>query len=205
MTSLDQHIEACIQGDVNRFEKVVAACESRVRGIIAAMVPDPGTVPDLTQEVFVIAYKRLTTYRPGTNFAAWIGTIARNVAQNERRRWYRSRQLQRDYQAEAEYQLAENIDRFVESLPEETLAALQDDLSAVAPERVQAIVSFAQKCALDPQGLTAGDYDVIRQQGVSDEEIIEVISLAALGNYLDTLADALKVPVDSVIRDALGG
>ncbi len=88
---------------------------------------------------------------------------------------------------------------------EDTLAALQDDLSAVAPERVQAIVSFAQKCALDPQGLTAGDYDVIRQQGVSDEEIIEVISLAALGNYLDTLADALKVPVDSVIRDALGG
>ncbi len=47
--------------------------------------------------------------------------------------------------------------------------------------------------------------DAIRAQGVSDEEIIEVISLAALGNYLDTLADALKVPVDSVFRDALGG
>ena len=40
---------------------------------------------------------------------------------------------------------------------------------------------------------------------MSDEEIIEVIGLAALGSYLDTLADALKVPVDSVIRDALGG
>ena len=88
---------------------------------------------------------------------------------------------------------------------EDTLAALQDDLSAVAPERVQAIVTFAQKCALDPQGLTEGDYDAIRAHGVSDEEIIEVISLAALGNYLDTLADALKVPVDSVFRDALGG
>jgi len=88
---------------------------------------------------------------------------------------------------------------------EDTLAALQDDLSAVAPERVQAIVLFAQKCALDPQGLTADDYDAVRQQGVSDEEIIQVISLAALANYLDTLADALKVPVDSVIREALGG
>jgi len=88
---------------------------------------------------------------------------------------------------------------------EDTLAALQDDLSAVAPERVQAIVTFARKCALDPQGLTEGDYDAIRAHGVSDEEIIEVISLAALGNYLDTLADALKVPVDSVFRDALGG
>jgi uncharacterized peroxidase-related enzyme len=88
---------------------------------------------------------------------------------------------------------------------EETLAALQEDLSAVAPERVQAIVSFALKCSLDPQALTATDYDDVRRQGVSEEEIIEVIGLAALGNYLDTLADALKVPVDSVIRDALGG
>ena len=88
---------------------------------------------------------------------------------------------------------------------EDTLAALQNDLSSVAPERVQAIVLFAQKCALNPQGLMAKDYDAVRQQGVSDEEIIEVISLAALGNYLDTLADALKVPVDSVFRDALAG
>ena len=87
---------------------------------------------------------------------------------------------------------------------EETLSALQDDLSAVAPERVQAIVLFAQKCALNPQELTAGDYDKVREHGVSDEEIIEVVSLAALGNYLDTVADALKVPVDSVFRDALG-
>ena len=88
---------------------------------------------------------------------------------------------------------------------EDTLAALQDDLSAVAPERVQAIVKFAQKCAMDPQGLTAENYDAVRAQGMSDAEIIEVITLAALGNYLDTLADALKVPVDSVFRDALGG
>ncbi len=88
---------------------------------------------------------------------------------------------------------------------EDTLAALQDDLSAVAPERVQAIVMFAQKCAVDPQGLTEDDYDVVRAQGVSDEEIIEVIGLAAVGNYFDTLSDALKVPVDSAFREALGG
>lgn len=126
MTSIDHHIEACLQGDANRFEEVVIACEPRVRGIIAAMVPDSGLVPDLTQEVFVIAYNRLSSYRSGTNFNAWIGTIARNVAQNERRRWYRRREVHRDYQAEAEYKLAESIDRFVENLPEETLAALQD-------------------------------------------------------------------------------
>lgn len=88
---------------------------------------------------------------------------------------------------------------------EETLVALQENLRAVAPERVQAIVRFAQKCALNPQGLKVADYDAVRDQGVSDEELTEVIGLAALANYLDTVADALKIDVDTPIKDALSG
>lgn len=126
MKPLERHIEACLKGDVDRFEEVVKVHEPRVRAIIAAMVPDSATVPDLTQEVFVIAFKRLASYRRRTNFSAWIGTIARNVAQNERRRWYRRQQAYRDYQAETEYRLSQSIDRFVEGLPAETLAALQE-------------------------------------------------------------------------------
>ena len=68
-----------------------------------------------------------------------------------------------------------------------------------------AIVKFAQKVALDPQGLSEPDYEAVREQGVSDGEIMEIISLAALGNYLDTLADAVKSDVDSVIKEALAG
>jgi alkylhydroperoxidase/carboxymuconolactone decarboxylase family protein YurZ len=40
----------------------------------------------------------------------------------------------------------------------------------------------------------------VRAEGVSDEEIVEIIALAALGNYLDTLADALRVDVDDVFK-----
>ncbi len=126
MNELDQHIARCIDGDLREYEEVVRLCEPRVRAVVAAMVPDPNAVPDLTQEVFVIAWKRLSSYRPGTNFLAWIRTIARNVAQNERRRWYRDQELHKGYQAEAERILAENIDQFVDSLPEETLEALRD-------------------------------------------------------------------------------
>jgi len=91
MSELDDHIRACRQGDPNRFEAVVKACEPTVRAVVAAMIPDENLVPDLTQEVFVIAYRKLESYRPGTDFRAWIRAIARNVAQNERRRWYRRR------------------------------------------------------------------------------------------------------------------
>jgi RNA polymerase sigma-70 factor, ECF subfamily len=126
MKELDQHIARCVDGDLREYEEVVRLCEPRVRAVLAAMVPDPNTVSDLTQEVFVIAWRRLSSYRSGTNFLAWIRTIARNVAQNERRRWYRDRELHQEYRVEAERLLAENIDQFVDSLPEETLEALRD-------------------------------------------------------------------------------
>ncbi len=125
MDALDQHIQACLKGDIDRFEEVVKICEPRVRAVLAAMTPDPNAVPDLTQDVFLIAYQRLSSYQPGTNFLAWIRTITRHVAQNERRRWYRRREMHEQYQPEAERLMAEHIDRFVESLPEETLDALR--------------------------------------------------------------------------------
>ena len=90
-------------------------------------------------------------------------------------------------------------------IDEDTLAALDSDLAGLSPRRVQAIVAFAKKCATDRQSLVDADYDSIREQGVSDEEMVEIISLAALGNYLDTLADSLKVEVDEAIAQALQG
>ncbi len=88
---------------------------------------------------------------------------------------------------------------------EDTLSALGGNLEVLAPHRVQAIVKFAQKCALNPQGLAAADYESVREQGVSDQELTEIIALAALGNFLDTLADGMKVELDSVFKEALGG
>jgi len=86
---------------------------------------------------------------------------------------------------------------------EESLAALHDDIAALAPRRVHAIVVFARKCALDPQGLDDDDFAAVRDHGVSDEEIVDIIALAGLGNYLDTVADAMKISVDSVFEEAL--
>jgi alkylhydroperoxidase family enzyme len=58
---------------------------------------------------------------------------------------------------------------------------------------------------MDRHNLSDADYDSVREQGVSDEEIVEIISLAALGNYLDTIADSLKLEVDDAIAQALRG
>jgi alkylhydroperoxidase family enzyme len=66
-------------------------------------------------------------------------------------------------------------------------------------------VGFARKCATDRHSLVDADYENLREQGISDEEIVEIVSLAALGNYLDTIADSLKLEVDEAIAQALQG
>ncbi len=125
LSALDEHVRACQAGQTDRFAEVVKASESAVRGVLAAMVPDPDAVPDLAQEVFLTAYEKLDTYRPGSNFLAWIRAIARHTAQNERRRWYRRQEMQRRYQADLEQQLDDPVREFVDSLPEEVLASLR--------------------------------------------------------------------------------
>jgi uncharacterized peroxidase-related enzyme len=86
---------------------------------------------------------------------------------------------------------------------EQTLSDLAQNLGNVSPERVREIIQFSLKVNADPQGLTEQDYDRLRQQGVSDAELVEIILVAATARFNDTLADTLKFDVDESIRLAL--
>jgi len=87
---------------------------------------------------------------------------------------------------------------------EETLRLLADDLGHVSPQRVQAVIEFALKVAEDPQSVAAEDYERVREQGVTDEELMEIMLVAALGKFNDTLADAAKIDVDDMVAESLG-
>ena len=89
-------------------------------------------------------------------------------------------------------------------IDEETLQALVNDLGSVSPVRLQAIIEFAVKAAKQPQDLGESDYEKVRDQGLSDAELVEIVFLAAVGNLNDTMADALKVQVETPVAQALG-
>lgn len=87
---------------------------------------------------------------------------------------------------------------------EETLEKVSKNLGDVSPKRLQAILRFALQCAFSAQELTTADYDRVREQGVSDDELAQIIFLAALGNLNDTIADSFKIEVESVVLEGLG-
>lgn len=57
-----------------------------LRGFVLALVPAPHLADDIVQETFVTATEKADTYEPGTNFKAWIFTIARYKILNTVRR-----------------------------------------------------------------------------------------------------------------------
>jgi uncharacterized peroxidase-related enzyme len=86
---------------------------------------------------------------------------------------------------------------------EETLDNLVKDLGSVTPQRIQTIIEFALKVAKDAQGLVRADYEKVRNQGVTDGELVEIMVIASFAKFLDTLADAVQLEVEPVIKQAL--
>jgi uncharacterized peroxidase-related enzyme len=87
---------------------------------------------------------------------------------------------------------------------EDTLAMLIENLEGVNPRRIKVIIEFALKAAKYPQELDLKDYNRLRDEGVTDEEIVEIVILSAFTALLDVVADALKVEVDPGVLQGLG-
>ena len=78
------------------FMEQVENEQSGLKGFIRMLGVRPESVEDIAQEAFVIAYKKLEIFERGTNFGAWLRTIARNLVRNELRRQGRRRVLAND-------------------------------------------------------------------------------------------------------------
>jgi alkylhydroperoxidase family enzyme len=85
----------------------------------------------------------------------------------------------------------------------DTLVKLANDIESVSPERLQVIIQFAVKCAFNPQDLVETDYDKVREQGINDDELAQIIFLAALANFNDTLADSFRIDLEPGVMDDL--
>ena len=73
--------------------------------------------------------------------------------------------------------------------------ASDPELTEVPPSQ-RAIINFALKMSKDPKSLNEEDFDSLREFGMSDAEILEVISYTSLANFYDNLADAMALVVE---------
>ncbi len=126
--NLDACVEAVRAGDREAYRRIIEACEAKVRIILAAILPEQNDVDDIAQEVFVTAYTKLSDYKVGSDFIAWLNAITRNLALNERRRWFRHARFKDKFEAELETAIEPYVTGFAGHYEGNVLEALRECL-----------------------------------------------------------------------------
>ncbi len=79
-------VEQARQGDASAFEAIYREYQAQIAGYLYRMVGDPEIAADLTQDVFLSAYRAIGRTQPGLNLRGWLYTIASNAALSYHRR-----------------------------------------------------------------------------------------------------------------------
>ena len=62
--------------------------------------------------------------------------------------------------------------------------------------REAALCHYAEKLTLNPAQMSRGDLQPLREQGLDDAAILDLVQVIAYFNYINRVADALGVPVE---------
>lgn len=79
-------IKAVLEGDVNAFQSLVEAHQTRVYNLAYRMLGNEKEAEDAAQDAFTQAYARLRLYNPDWRFKTWMMTITSNLCIDRLRR-----------------------------------------------------------------------------------------------------------------------
>jgi len=84
-------------------------------------------------------------------------------------------------------------------ISEEVLRLLVSDFAnCPLPDREKAVITFGLQAATNPQSLTATDYQNLRDLGLDDAEIFELIATADLFSSVNRYTDAIALEIDDL-------
>lgn len=140
-----QLVERAQSGDKRAFELLVTKYQRKLARLLSRFIRDPAEVEDVSQEAFIKAYRALPSFRGDSAFYTWLYRIGINTAKNFLVSQGRRAPTTTDFNAEEaetfedadqlrdintpenelmSRQIAETVNRTVESLPEELRTAL---------------------------------------------------------------------------------
>jgi RNA polymerase sigma-70 factor, ECF subfamily len=79
-------LAAAREGDLDAFAELIRRYERRVRSVLARLLDDERDVEEAAQDVFVQAWRKLSSYRGDAALFTWLYRIAVNEALMRRRR-----------------------------------------------------------------------------------------------------------------------
>ena len=78
-------LSRCAKGDTGAFGKLVSHYENAIFNLVYRMVGNRHDAENVTQEVFIKAFRKIRTFGGRSSFATWLYSIAANQSVSERR------------------------------------------------------------------------------------------------------------------------
>jgi RNA polymerase sigma-70 factor (ECF subfamily) len=149
---VERIVERVLSGETDAYAEIVGRYQDEVWRVVARLLADRAAAQNLVQQVFVDAYFHLDQYRPGSDFGAWLRTLARNGARKEIRSLVRSSRRLEAYRRV----LLERLrgDPRGDEQEEAFLAALQECRDRL-PERAARILDLRYTRGLGFEGIAA--------------------------------------------------
>ena len=184
-------VKLALAGDATGFEELYRLYARRIHRVCLRMVGDAAQAEDLTQEVFVLAYRRLATFRQESRFSTWLHAIAVNtVLMFFRKRGSAPQEYSLEPYIRGDDEEAHRIEREIYGRPDEALRMTADRLTlqrAIAdlPEGYRMMVIL---------------HDI---QGYQHEEIAEMLG-CTVGNTKSQLHKA-RLKLRAAVHQPLKG
>lgn len=139
-------IRAAQNGDRSSFARLIDVYWDRLYRWLYHLTRDRHTAEDLTQETFLRALAAVKSFRPGSNFRAWVFRIGHNNFVNQKRSERRTKHQLPDDAAAAEVGTAESAaeNREVLEVVNRAVADLPSDFRAALLLRVEEGLSFRE-------------------------------------------------------------
>ena len=100
--TLDSDVALAASGDREAFERLYRANSGRVFALCIRMVGDRSNAEELTQDVFVRAWGKLSQFRGDASFSTWLHRLAVNVVLNARKQQGRHRARHEEMDGESD-------------------------------------------------------------------------------------------------------
>ena len=161
-------VDRCRRGDRESFAQLMRLHEKQIYNFTYRMLGSEGEAEDLTQDIFIAAFRGIRSFRGEAKFSTWLYRIALNQARNRikylSRRNFFARQTRRaDYGANT---ASESPEGLADSAPTPEQWTMTKDLAAQLQECLNQIPPQARQIL------------VLRDvQGFSYDELSEMLSL----------------------------
>src|SRR5579863_3813909 len=187
-TSLVSELQA---GSDVAFDWLVTYYHASVYNVIYGIIADRSDAADVTQEVFLKAFRGIHGFRRGSSLKTWLYRIAVRESLNHRRWWQRHSRNEVSIDVSADQNRAAIEVEDLEATPFDQLAARE---TQAAVRGALAELSEAYRSAVILRDL----------EGLSYEEVAEVleISVATVKTRILRGRRALKKILDAILRPA---